>query len=419
LSNSTQRAFGGTIKRSRPARWQAVAVWAMWVGSVVFVAISLVTVRSGGDLLGAVGQDSVAIPFATVGAILASRLPGNVIGWLLAAGGFCFAVGSGVMGLGVDGLSAHPGSVPGAIWFAWLSEWIWAPALGSVVGLALVYPSGRLLSPRWRPVALAALLVIAILSVGTAIGPWTDGMFPAQNPLAINGGMLPPPLAALPVLGSLLGLIALAVPLLAVGSLALHYRRAAGIERAQLKWFAVVVAISVPAFLVSTFLYTASGVAGVVANVAGTVAYLGFALLPVAIGIAILRYRLYEIDRISRTVSYIAVTAVLVAVFTAVNLALEAALTSMTQASTLAVAASTLAVFAFFQPLRRRVQALVDHRFNRDRYEADRIVAAFAERLRDEVDPNRIRLELEGALAQTVAPRSVYLWLRGERETVR
>ena len=142
--------------------------------------------------------------------------------------------------------------------------------------------------------------------------------------------------------------------------------------------------------------------------------------LPLAIGIAILRYRLYEIDRIvSRTVSYAAVTAVLVAVFAAVNLALEAVLASMTQAGTLAVAASTLVVFALFQPLRRRVQAGVDHRFNRDRYEADRIVAAFAERLRDEVDPARIRLELDRALQQTVAPTRSALWLRGEREPAR
>jgi hypothetical protein len=142
--------------------------------------------------------------------------------------------------------------------------------------------------------------------------------------------------------------------------------------------------------------------------------------LPLAIAVAILRYRLYEIDRIaSRTVSYAAVTAVLVTVFTAVNLALEALLASMTQAGTLAVAASTLSVFALFQPLRRRVQGGVDHRFNRDRYEADRIAAAFAERLRDQVDPERLRLELNRVLAQTVAPTSSYLWLRGGKETVR
>jgi hypothetical protein len=113
------------------------------------------------------------------------------------------------------------------------------------------------------------------------------------------------------------------------------------------------------------------------------------------------------------------VTAVLVAVFAAVNLAFEALLASATQASTLAVAASTLVVFALFQPLRRRVQRGVDHRFDRERYEADLIAAAFAERLRDQVDPERLRLELDRVLAQTIAPTSSYLWLRGGRETIR
>jgi hypothetical protein len=182
-------------------------------------------------------------------------------------------------------------------------------------------------------------------------------MFPAQNPLAINSGTLPPPLAALPVLGSLLGLIALAVPLLSVGSLALRYRRAAGIERAQLKWFAAVVAISVPAFLVSTFLYQATGLAGVVGNVAGAVAYGGFALLPVAIGIAILRYKLYEIDRlISRTISYGVLTAIVVGLFVGFILVFQAVLAPVTGSNELAVAGSTLLAAALFQPIRRRVQ---------------------------------------------------------------
>jgi hypothetical protein len=382
----------------------------MWAVSVVFVVISVVTLPLGGN--GPVTA-LVALSFATVGAILVSRLPGNSIGWLLAAGGLCFALGNGATGLGVYGLSTHPGSVPGAIWFAWLSEWIWAPAVGSVVGLALVYPTGQLLSPRWRPVALGALLLFAILSVGTALGPWTDGMFPAQNPLAINGGTLPAPLAALPVLGSLLGLIALAVPLLSVGSLALRYRRAAGIERAQLKWFAAVVAISVPAFLVSTFLYQATGLAGVVGNVAGAVAYLGFALLPVAIGIAVLRYRLYEIDRlISRTISYGVLTAIVAGLFVGFILVFQAVLAPLTRSNELAVAGSTLLAAALFQPLRRRVQRLVDRRFNRSRYDAERTVAAFAERLRDEVDLEHLRAEILTTVAQTVEPVSISLWLR-------
>jgi hypothetical protein len=378
----------------------------MWAVSVVFVAISLVTVRSGGDLLGAVGQGLVALSFATVGAILASRLPSNAIGWLLAAGAFCFAVGNGAMGLGVYGLIAHPGGVPDAIWFAWLSGWIWAPAFGALFGLALVYPSGRLLSVRWWPVAVGAVLVITILTFGSAFGPWTDGTFPGQNPLQIVG-------AAPDAVGFLLGSLTVLVPLLTIASLVIRYRRAAGIERAQLKWFALVMAISLPAFVVAAALYGDTGPGLIVANVAGLVAAGGFVLLPIAIGIAVLRYRLFEIDRlISRTISWASVTLILGSLFVAVILVAQALLAPVTQSNELAVAGSTLLVFALFQPIRRRVQRLVDRRFNRSRYDAEQTVAAFAQRLRDEVDLEQLRAEILATVAATVEPSSVSLWLR-------
>jgi hypothetical protein len=146
------------------------------------------------------------------GAILVSRLPGNLIGWLLAAGGFCFAGGSGATGLADYGLNVHPGSLPGAIWFAWLSQWIWAPFIGSVVLLALVYPSGRLLSARWRPVAWAAVLIIALLTLGGAFGAWPTGMFPVQNLLQIVGAA-PGPMDVVNLrFGLILVLVALFAP---------------------------------------------------------------------------------------------------------------------------------------------------------------------------------------------------------------
>jgi hypothetical protein len=314
------------------------------------------------------------------------------------------------MSLGVYGLIAHPGSIPGAIWFAWLDEWIWAPAFGAVVLLVLVYPTGRLLSARWWPVALAAVLLIALITFSSAVGPWTDGTFPVQNPLATGGAAAPGPGPG--VLGVLVGLITLLVPLLSVASLVIRYRRAAGIERAQLKWFAAVV-ISVPAFLASTALYQATGAAGVVGNVAGAIAYLGFALLPVAIGVAVLRYRLYEIDRlVSRTISYGVLTAIVGGLFVVFILVFQAVLAPVTQSNELAVAASTLLAATLFQPLRRRVQRIVDRRFNRSRYDAERTVAAFAERLRDEVDLEQLRAEILATVGATVEPSSVSLWLR-------
>jgi hypothetical protein len=385
--------------RSGSPRATTLAVWALWAVSVVFVAISVTSAQSSGDLLGALAQGVAALSFATVGAILASRLPANVIGWLLALGGLCFALMSGAGGLADFGLSVHPGSIPGAIWFAWLTQWIWAPAMGAVIGLGLIYPTGRLLSARWRGVALATVLTLAVLAFGSAVTPWSDGLFPEQNPLELGSG-------ALTILDDLLApavLIAVIVALLAVASLVIRYRRGISIERAQLRWFAAVAAICLPTLLVGLTLWWPFYI----------VAYVGFALLPVAIGIAILRYRLYEIDRlISRTISYGVLTAIVGGLFVGFILVFQAVLAPVTRSNELAVAGSTLLAAALFQPIRRRVQGLVDRRFNRSRYDAERTVAAFAERLRDEVDLEQLRAEILATVAATVEPTSVSLWLR-------
>jgi len=392
-----------------------IAVLTLVLVTFVFVALSLATARSGGpdDPIPAVVIGVASLSFATVGAILANRLPRNLIGWLLAAGGLCFAAGNGAGGLADRGLTVHPGSVPGAIWFAWLSQWIWAPAIGAVVLLALVYPSGRLLSTRWRPVAATGTLVIASLSLGSALSPWPAGIFPVQNPLGIAG--------ALPDAVSVLaGLLAAMVVLLAVASLLLRYRRAAGIERAQLRWFAYVAAISVPAFLVTTTLYGMTGAALIVANIAGLVAFGGFALLPVAIGVAVLRYRLYEIDRIiSRTIGWGVLTVILGGVFVGLVLGLQALVAPVTRSNELAVGGSTLLVAALFQPLRRRVQGLVDRRFNRRRYDAQVALDAFSARLRDEVDLETLQESLLTLVEATLEPTSVSLWLRDQAATPR
>ena len=383
----------------------------MWAISAVSVTVSVATAWSGeSDLLPIIVLNLAALSFASVGAILVSRLPYNVIGWLLASGGFCFALGTGASSLADAGLTGDPGSVPGAIWFAWLGNWIWAPAIGTIIGLVLFYPTGRLVSRHWRPVALAAAAVIVLVSTGGALGPWPQGQFPVENPLLITGWFED--------LSSLLSVavspLAVLVAFLAVASLVLRYRRSVGVERQQLKWFAFAAGVSVPAFLVSTALYGAAGTAGIVGNIAGFVAYCGFALLPVAIGIAVLRYRLYEIDRIiSRTIAYATVTGVLVIVFAGAILLFQAVLAPLTGGNTVAVAASTLVVAALFQPLRRRVQARVDRLFNRSRYDAERTLAAFAGRLRDEVDLRQLTTEITSAVDHTVQPVSVSLWVRG------
>ena len=207
--------------------------------------------------------------------------------------------------------------------------------------------------------------------------------------------------------------------MLAVASLLVRYRRGSGIERAQLKWFAAVATVTGVAALGSIATNSPSsatgptGALGTVSAVFNVLIYVGLALLPLAIGIAVLRYRLYEIDRlISRTLAYGLVTLALLAVFGGAILLLSALLSPLTGGNTLAVAGSTVLVAALFQPLRRRVQALVDRRFNRSRYDAQEAVAAFTERLRDEVDIDTLQGSLLSIVEATLEPTTSGLWLR-------
>jgi predicted membrane-bound spermidine synthase len=205
---------------------------------------------------------------------------------------------------------------------------------------------------------------------------------------------------------------------LAIASLIVRYRRAAQIERQQLKWFAAVAILTGlggAANIVTSSSGSAAptGTLATVNAVSGFMIYVGLALLPVAIGIAILRYRLYEIDRlISRSISYGVLTAIVGGLFVGFILVFQAVLAPVTRSNELAVAGSTLLAAALFQPLRRRVQRIVDRRFNRSRYDAERTVAAFAERLRDEVDLEQLVAEILATVRQTVEPSSVSLWLR-------
>jgi hypothetical protein len=351
------------------------------------------------------------VDMAVVGGVLAIRRPGNAIGSLLLGAGLLAAVSFGAGYYPRLDQLMGGGRLPFVVPVAWIGDWTLLPAMGlMVVFLPLLYPTGHLLpGTRWRIFARVSILALsfATLASATAPGPLDS------NDLIVSPVRLPAPLSDwITAMGAISSLTAPPAFLIAVASVVVRFRASRGAERQQLKWFLFAASIAAIALGISV------NPVGLGSDVAGLVGLIAIGCLPLAIGIAILRYRLYEIDRIvSRTVSYAAVTAVLVAVFAAVNLALEALLASMTQAGTLAVAASTLVVFALFQPVRRRVQGVVDHRFNRDRYEADRIAAAFAERLRDEVDPSRLRLELDGVLAQTVAPTTSSLWLRGEKET--
>jgi len=347
-----------------------------------------------------------AISMVTVGAVLVTRLPQNRVGWLLWAGGFLFGLANGL---------PTPGSGPGSAagWIAWLGNLTWVPSI-VLIGLfmPLVFPSGRLPSPRWRVVVGVGLVALILAELQSALAPFSPGTAPpgVANPLAVAGTA-----ATLLGLGSAAATLAGVVcfPLVAA-SLVLRYRRATGMERAQLRWFAAAAAFVGVGLAVALPLGNPTGgLFLAVTNVAWFVLTTGFTLLPVAIGIAVLRYRLYDIDRlVSRTIAYGLVSVTLLAAFGSTILAFQALLAPFVASSQLAVAASTLLVAALFQPLRARVKRLVDRRFNRAHYDAERTLAAFSARLRDEVDLEAIRADVTATVAGTVEPGSVALWLR-------
>ena len=416
MSNRIQQVPTGEIKREWLAQRQTVAAWVLWAVGLVSLAIALLTARTGSpvdDPATTLVGGLTALSFITVGAVLVTRLPGQRIGWLLCVGGLLTEIGGGTGGLADYGLVSHPGSVAGAIWFASVNQ---ATALGVylVVPLvAFVFPTGRLPSSRWRPLVAVAMIAVVLFWFLSLFTPWPNDPYPVANPLLVGGA------AGVLLVGAngvaSVGLVA--VFLLAAASILSRYRRAGGAERQQLKWLAFAVSFYAAAFIGGLAL---DGIGNTSGSVPGTFAYYGWlvvggavGLLPVAIGIAVLRHRLYEIDRlISRTIGWGVLTVILGGTFVAIVLAVQAVLGPLTGSNTLAVAASTLLVATLFQPVRRRVQRLVDRRFNRARFDAERTVAAFAERLRAEVDLEQLGTEITAAVAETVQPTSASLWLR-------
>ena len=354
-----------------------------------------------------------ALVGGTVGAIVAIRRPDNLNGWLFCVIGLFFGAEAVVNEYVIAGALAVPGGLPGTTALAWLLTWIWVPSLGTaLIFLPLLFPTGRLLSPRWRAVAVLGAAAIVVFSVAVALlpGPIVQATY-IQNPLGLPGVDLET--YASVVVGPAWVLLGIAIAL-ALASLVQRFRRASGDARQQIKWFALAALIAGAAV---TLQFTADIVSGSVTTekaleILVIVSLMG---LPVSAGMAILRYRLYDIDRIvSRTISYGLVTALLVAVFLLVNLALQGMLSSVTSNNAWAVAGSTLLAAALFTPARRRVQRAVDRRFNRARYDAERTTAAFSERMRDQVDLPTLASELDATVRQAIAPSSVGLWLRGD-----
>lgn len=341
-----------------------------------------------------------AIGFTAVGAIVALRRPANAIGWLLLGAGFVAALGAFALEYGIYAIVGRAVALPGGVFGAWLGSWTWVLyVVGGLEFVVLLFPDGRLLSTRWRPVGWATILLVLVTSAFMAFkpGPLQAAAY-TDNPFT--------PISSL--LADTLGVIAVASMLPVAGgatwSLVLRFHRSTGIERAQIKWLAF---SAVP-------LVGAGFASAVLPDKLGQVLAVFLQLsVPVAVGIAVLRYRLYDIDvLINRALVYGTTTAAIGVAFFAGIVVLQAILRPLTSGSELAVAASTLVCFALFQPLRRRVQSAVDRRFYRSRYDASRTLDAFTSRLASEVDLDAVGAELADAVAATVRPAHVSLWLR-------
>jgi hypothetical protein len=388
-------------------RWTWV-VWSMLAVSAVALACTALLAGLNGTL----ADDPVALvylptftAFMAVGALVVARRPGNVIGWLFSAIGL-LALGASVAGeYSQYAYVTRPGGPPFGPVAAWYLAWAAFPVFGlTFTYLLLLFPTGRLLSPRWRPIAWLAGIQITAASVLAALQPRLplEGQSRTiANPIGIS--RLPDPEQG--AVGAVLIGLFVAVSLAACGSLVLRFHRARGEERQQLKWVAYAAALMV----VSTVVVGALVPGGSDLAVALTVA-----LVPIAAGIAILRYRLYDIDRIiNRTLVYGLLTALLVGVYAGAVLVLGQLFGGAGRdLPSWTVAGATLAVAALFQPARRRIQQAVDRRFNRRKYSATKTIEVFSARLRDQIDLDTLSTELLAVVDQTIEPTRASLWLR-------
>ena len=346
---------------------------------------------------------------AGVGAFLTIRVSANRVGWLLLSAGSMLAAGV-LCGAYTLGSIAAGGTWPLTAYTAWLTDVLWVPPIVVVAaGVPLIFPDGDLPSPRWRPIAwlLVVGTIMSILAPAFTPGPINETMT-LENPFGI------PALAPyLPIADTVSMITALPAFVGAWAAVVIRFRRGSSIERHQVKWLLTVALVGVIAFPVAIAgqLLMPESILGMVAWVIGFIALIG---LPLTIGIAILRYRLYDIDRlVSRTIGWAVVTVILAVVFVGVVVGLQAVLSPYTSENTLAVAGSTLVAFALFQPLRRRVQRAVDRRFDRARYDGQKTVDAFGEGLRNETDVDAVLGRLSVTTGQAVAPATISVWLRG------
>jgi hypothetical protein len=395
------------------AAWLALLLCLLSVAlAVACLILALLNGRTLGEIFSALGGPSIAafltetVSYSVVGALIASHRPENPIGWIFLAEGFCY----GLLGAGdeyaVYALLTNRGALPLGAEASWLGQWIWAPGLGlSLVFLPLLFPDGHPPSHRWRPVAWLGGLSIGLTVVSSMILLW-----PERGPALVTGDESPSH-----VVQVLVDFIT--VPMLfvaglgAVVSLLVRFRRAGGDERQQIKWFASAAALT----LVWIIVFGQASLRGLPEVIVALSTLLVIPSIPIATGIAILKYRLYDIDVIiNRTLVYGSLTVMLALIYfggVATTQAIFGALTGQEEQPQLAVVVSTLVIAALFTPLRRRIQSFIDRRFYRRKYDTRKTLEAFSAKLRNETDLDALSDDLVGVVRETMQPSHASLWL--------
>ena len=415
---------------------RCTAAWLAWslaglslamsaASAALYIATPSVQPPSNWGTGGDSGVLIFVLPFLTfplVGALIASRRSNNPIGWICVAVGIIWMILPLSTAYGVYGLVVRPGSVPFPAAIGSLGEWIWAPAVGLIsIYLILLFPDGRLPSRRWRPLAWVSGVAIILVSAGSALTPGPmEGLPGIRNPLGLE---------KYPWVGDATLSLTLLLPLCMLASavsLVLRFLRSGGERREQIKWLAFaasILGLGFASYVIPGNILPddAGGVGPLWENLLEDAVTLSFAGVPVAVGIAILRYRLYEIDiLINRTLVYGSLTATLVAIYFGGIVLLQRLFVVLTgERSTLAVVASTLLIAALFNPLRRRIQSFIDRRFYRSKYDARKTLEGFSAKLRDETDLEALNNDLVGVVRDTMQPAHASLWLRSPGEVDR
>src|SRR5215207_2188313 len=394
--------------RGRTASWLAWSACALSLALTALTSLLIVLLlRSDTSIYYYWLETSmVALGYSTVGAIVASRLPASPIGWLFCAIGLIFGLSHFSAEYAAYDLLAPSRSLPAGEAFAWLTSWVWVFGLALIVYLDLLFPNGRLPSTRWRWFAWFTAIVLLPAAILTALSPGLILSSTLQNPLGIEG---------LPNVSKEIEAFMYALVVVGASSMLARLRHAGRIERQQIKWFAYATAVAISGVILKNTVYTAVGLTWVwwVGLVLTTV---GVVSSPVAMGIAIFRYRLYQIDLIiNRTLVYGSLTAVLAGVYLGGVVLLQYAFRALSgEGSQLAVVASTLIIAALFIPLRRHIQSFIDRRFYRRKYDARKTLEAFSAQLRNETDLDALRNDLVGVVRETMQPAHVSLWLRSD-----